>query len=480
MDEKFIELRKKYGDPRSPEFDEEFLRDNDTHINPYTIPTILRYRPPRAPVYTIDPESSTDADDAFSIYTLNDKLILAIHIADPTDYVSIDSKLWTDIKKRAVTSYPSNCPPYHMLPRDILDKSSLKIKDGLVSEHKKSVSIFVEIDKKKKLPIDETAELKFCTIELRKTPCNSYESAARYMSKTSNTIIHLGVKIAEAMESKRGGLSSVLNTDPVSVVRYKDGKPFMKKDTRTVHRVKNMIAQFAIYANSFVGRYLSKHLGDLGIYRTCDAEIIGDHTDSSANELMNAIVRNGVDADYRHTPSTHDIVGVEKYSHFTSPIRRASDMVVHYLLKYIFLENLNYFKNNIYKMSPPFTEIDLKDIANNCYEVSKMNRKINREEAKLRMIQLINDTKPVKVLVRFTSYIKERFLNCMITKIDNFDVSLSIVFKVTYSSVIPERVDRLMSTTISIVYPLEKFDAYIFPTLKESCISYFLLKKNKN
>jgi len=479
MDIKFIELRKKYGDPRSPEFDEEFLKENDTHINPYTIPTILRYRPPRAPVYTIDPESSTDADDAFSIYTLNDKLILAIHIADPTDYVSIESKLWEDIKKRAVTSYPSNYAPYHMLPRDILDKSSLKLKEGLVSEYKKCVSIFVEIDKKTKLPIDETAELKFCAIELRKTPCNSYESAAKYMSTNSNTIIHLGVKIAEAMETKRGGLSSRLNTDPVSVVRYKDGKPFMKKDTKIVHQVKNMIAQFAIYANSFVGRFLSKHLGDLGIYRTCDAEDIGDHTDSSANELMNAIVRNGVDADYRHTPSAHDIVGVKKYSHFTSPIRRASDMVVHYLLKYIFLKKLNYFGNTVFNLAPPFTDKDLKTIANSCYNISKMNRKINREEAKLRLIQLIDEKKPVNVLVRFTSYIKERFLNCMITKIDEYDVSLSIVFKVTYSTVLPDKADRLMHTTISKVYPLKKFDADIFPTLKYACISYFLLKKKK-
>jgi exoribonuclease R len=45
-------------------------------------------------VYSIDPPGCTDADDAFSIITLNNYVHLYIHIADPTSYFTPDSELF--------------------------------------------------------------------------------------------------------------------------------------------------------------------------------------------------------------------------------------------------------------------------------------------------------------------------------------------------------------------------------------------------
>ena len=42
-------------------------------------------------VYSIDPEGCEDADDAFSIYAKNEELYMAIHIADPTEYIALQS-----------------------------------------------------------------------------------------------------------------------------------------------------------------------------------------------------------------------------------------------------------------------------------------------------------------------------------------------------------------------------------------------------
>ena len=56
--------------------------------------------------YSIDPIGCKDADDAFSIYKKNNKLFLAIHIADPTEYIPIYSELWKDILNRTTTKYP--------------------------------------------------------------------------------------------------------------------------------------------------------------------------------------------------------------------------------------------------------------------------------------------------------------------------------------------------------------------------------------
>ena len=47
-------------------------------------------------VYSIDPDGCEDADDAL-VYIKNNKLFLAIHIADPTEYIQINSELWKNI-----------------------------------------------------------------------------------------------------------------------------------------------------------------------------------------------------------------------------------------------------------------------------------------------------------------------------------------------------------------------------------------------
>jgi exoribonuclease R len=79
-------------------------------------------------VYSIDPEGCEDADDAFSIYTNHEdsKMFLAIHIADPTEYIHLHSDLWKDIVNRTTTKYLSNRKPIHMIPDSILKLSSLK------------------------------------------------------------------------------------------------------------------------------------------------------------------------------------------------------------------------------------------------------------------------------------------------------------------------------------------------------------------
>lgn len=465
FDKKIKEINNKYKKRNSLEVIEKLLAENEAQVNSYRIPPELRHHL-RSPVYTVDPEGCTDADDGFSISDYGNKLFLSIHIADPTDYISISSNLWKDIRKRGVTCYPSNTEPIHLLPSEILRQCTLRPNDGETRSFRKTISISLEIDRKTFLPKDYREKLFFRTIEVEKKNTFTYEEA----SETS--LMDLGIKIAEAIERKRGSIGSVLNSEPVTTIKYIDGLPILKKDTEKVRRVKNMIAQFAIYANSFIGEYLSKNLDELGIFRTCDATDLEGGT--SKSDLLNSIVKDGIQADYKHVPESHDLVGIEKYSHFTSPMRRVSDMYVHYLLKYIYLK-----KNDVLgdKIMVPFEKEELRMVSEECHIISKMNRKINREDTKFRLIQYMFFNKPVEISVKFTNYIKERFFNCMITKINGFDVALSITFKVTRCEVIPWNQYREFKTTIANIFPFKKFDSDIFPSLFVGSVAFFLKSK---
>ncbi len=79
-----------------------------------------------------------------------------------------------------------------------------------------------------------------------------------------------------------------------------------------------MIAEFAIFANSFVGEYLKIHL-NTGIFRTCVAKEWLDsiQTSISSEEMLQEIITNGIKADYISNIQSHDLVGIPEYCHFT-------------------------------------------------------------------------------------------------------------------------------------------------------------------
>ena len=112
----------KYGSLRNKDHDNNLLKENSY---PHQYSVLDRLDLEDLNTISIDPPNCKDADDAFSIYFKNGKLFLAIHIADPTEFISPNSSLWEDITKRVITHYPSNNQPIHLMPDEILKLSSL-------------------------------------------------------------------------------------------------------------------------------------------------------------------------------------------------------------------------------------------------------------------------------------------------------------------------------------------------------------------
>jgi exoribonuclease R len=338
------------------------------------------------PVYTIDPEGCQDVDDGFSVYFRNDKLFLSIHIADPTHYFNVHrsrESLFQEIRKRGMTYYPSgyNSQPIHMLPRDVLNQSSLHTDKEC--DFKFTLTITTEIDQTTYLPVSFSEDsLQFCVIEVR--PENKYT----YSQASQTDIFGDALKISKKMRQNR--------KDSIKI-RNKNGLKFLSDSHIHIYQysekeieIKEMIEEFAIFANMYIGEYL-KHNNDIlqyrGIFRSCDANVFVERYKNSDENIYKQLIKNNIIAEYTDDFRTHDMIACDKmYTHFTSPIRRFSDCLCHFLLKYIYLKKIG---NNIQNVANPFTEPELKNMIKEVHIKTKQNKKISYLDQKFRKIQAI-------------------------------------------------------------------------------------------
>ena len=411
--------------------------------------------------YSIDPPGCEDADDAFSVYHDKQKLYLAIHIADPTEYINIESQLWETIKSRIITRYPSNRKPFHMMPIEIMEKSSLM--DNNYGNEKNAISIVIEIDEETYKPQGEI-KLLFTKIKVKKENALAYNDACNRIDEIH--AIKTSLKISEVLIKERTSRTNgtILNDVSISAVTYENNIPSLVNVSQNEKRMKQMIAEFAIIANSFIGNYLKTHLNETGIFRTCDANSIINNKEMinmTGDELLEEIITQGIQADYASKVASHDLVGSEEYTHFTSPIRRVSDCICHYLLKYIFLSQHNK------TLISPFTLDSLKSLSDNCVNLSKKMKKVQYKDTKFRLIQTMNNmlkvTKKITIMYYVTSYMNG-FLNIIINKIDNYNSYLSYSLRIpNYNNAYEAK--KKHTIDITIVNCPKKFDIGSIPEL---------------
>lgn len=398
-------------------------------------------------VYTIDPEGCTDADDGFSFYEKENKSYLDIHIADPTDYIDIESELWTHMLEQCTTKYPSNNKPIHLLPENIVKIASLQDNDNC--KIKKAITLHIEIDKNTFLP-KNNIELLFTNISVDSSYNLTYNEA---------TFLDLSfpLKIADKLLKIRMTKSSGAKLSELSMAypKYNNGNISLYEDNSMEKAIKQMIGEFAIFTNTYVAKYLGKHHGTC-IYRSCNVTQELDD-DLTAENILNDIIVNGIKANYNSFSSNHDLVGVPNYCHFTSPIRRVTDCVCHYLIKSIHL-NIKY----------PF---DLENISKKCDFVSRNDKKNQFADIKFRLLQIMTTMvhKDGKIDIKYyiTNY-KNGFINVMICNINNYNIRLSYSLRIKYNGKINNDVKEL---TITIINNDMIYDEGTLPELDDCLIN---------
>ena len=317
--------------------------------------------------FTIDPADAKDFDDAISFKDLkNGKYELGVHIADVSYFVRPGTKLDSEASRRANSVYMVD-RTVPMLP-EVLSADLCSL---VPNQDRLTYSAIFEIDKNGKVSSEW-----FGRTIIHSQKRFTYEEAAKLLEeKTGPFYSELATldEIAQNLHRERVRKGSVIfDKDEVRVEMGPDKKPVRVyvKERLPTHK---LIEEFMLLANKHVAHYLYRGVGKLGggaMYRIHDLpdkdriamvrqflkslgyKIEGDWKKFGAREInelfaqikgediehlvQTAVLRSMAKAIYSTRNIGHFGLGFEFYTHFTSPIRRYPDVLVHRLLsKYL-------------------------------------------------------------------------------------------------------------------------------------------------
>ena len=337
-------------------------------IGPGITPDVVAKRKDMREVttFTIDPKDAKDFDDALSFRKLpNGNYEVGVHIADVTHYVKPDSIIDKEAQKRATSVYlVDRVVP--MLPEHL--------SNGICSlrpnEEKLTFSCIFEIDPQGNVVNQEIART-VTKSDRRFTYEEAQEVIETGKGDYAEEILTLD-RLAKILRKKRYEEGSVefdraevrFDIDetghPVSVYfkESKDanklieefmllanktvaaaiGKPQSKKKAKAfVYRVHDMpdptkLAELAKVARTF-GYKIKESGSPKEINRSINKMLADVKGKGEENFLSVLAIRSMAKAIYTTENVGHYGLGFDYYTHFTSPIRRYPDMLVHRLLE---------------------------------------------------------------------------------------------------------------------------------------------------
>ncbi len=315
--------------------------------------------------FTIDPLDAKDFDDALSFRKLdNGNYEIGVHIADVTHYVDLKSELEKEAYDRATSVYLVD-RTIPMLPE--------RLSNGLCSlrpnEDKLTFSAVFEMDDKAKIKSEW-----FGRTIIHSDRRFTYEEAQEVLESGKGDYAHELITLntlAKKLRKERFNKGAVnFETTEVKFKLDEKGKPLavIPKVRKDAHK---LIEEFMLLANkqvaTFVYNYKKGKEKNTFVYRIHDfpdpdkvkdfsvfAKQFGHKMNveeqsisRSLNDLMEKIegkpeqnileqlaIRTMAKAKYSTETKGHFGLAFEHYAHFTSPIRRYPDMMVHRLLQH--------------------------------------------------------------------------------------------------------------------------------------------------
>lgn len=400
-----------------PEEVVEYAENIDTQIPREEIARRRDFR--EEVVFTIDPDDAKDFDDAISIKVLqNGNYLLGVHIADVTHYMPRNTVLDKEAYKRGTSVY---------LVDRVIPMLPEKLSNGVCSlrpeEDKLAYSCFMEIDSSGEL-VDYSIEETVIHSNHRFT----YEQAQNVIDgdrrSEYSTEMQTAAKLAHVLLDKRFREGSInFETPEPKFILDENGKPIdvQLKERLFAHR---LVEECMLMANQTVAEHIDNlrersnkkksdkenypflyrvhDMPDLEKLRNIEENVkpigidfrVDSHTVSSkaintllsdvedtsleltVNDLM---LRAMAKAEYSPDNIGHFGLGFDHYAHFTSPIRRYPDVIVHRQLK------------NYSAAKPGYRHSELREQGQHCSERERAAVGAERDSVKLKQVEYLSE-----------------------------------------------------------------------------------------
>ncbi|MCF7851718.1 MAG: VacB/RNase II family 3'-5' exoribonuclease [Simkaniaceae bacterium] len=348
--------------------------------------------------FTIDPATAKDFDDALSIEKdSKGNYRLAVHIADVSHYVTPGSNLDDEAYHRGNSTYfPGTCLP--MLPEEISNELC-SLKENVI---RFTVSVIMDVQPDGSL---KSYEIIRSAIKSRKR--FTYEEAKEVLDgkikhpllPELNLLLELCLKF-KGLRRLRGSVD--LSMPEIRLDINAAGKPtgFHRVEYDITHQ---MVEECMLKANELVATHLKMrkvpsifriheapsleqfkdfhHLAQILGFKLpseptpFDLQKLFDEAKDSplVYQLSTAYIRSMKLAIYSPENVGHYGLALENYTHFTSPIRRYSDLVIHRLL------------------FEPDYKPNLQSIANHCSETERVSFRAEMQVLQLKKLRLLKE-----------------------------------------------------------------------------------------
>lgn len=269
-------------------------------------------------IFSVDPHGCEDIDDAIHINEYDDYYELGVHIADVSSYISIDGELDKEIQKRCSSVYLPINEQFDNKVHDMLPQTMANTLCSL--KCKKQSRAYTVIIKLKKYT-HEITDYEFIHTMINVKKNYSYDEIEKLCEK--NKKVKLLYDVCESIFN---------NTNKNANIKYDSHK---------------MVEICMLLTNKCAGKAMLNHpmkifrrqkSSDMSNKDVQEDELLKDKQKIITANTAEYVLING---NINDTDISHSMLESELYTHFTSPIRRYIDILVHRILSNQKVDNVD-------------------------------------------------------------------------------------------------------------------------------------------